>query len=159
MSGRMALSVAAVSMSVSPFFTEEDATDMFMTSAPSRLPAISNEDWVRVEGSKNRLICVRPRKVAFFFSICRLTSTASSARSSKRVDIARGKALDPEQVAVRVDRARGGHAEATAIGAVAEAGKARSASRRAGPAWPSPSDKVGRSWRGIPDDDAAMARR
>jgi hypothetical protein len=38
MSGRMALSVIAVSISVSPFFTEE-ATDMFITSAPSRLPA------------------------------------------------------------------------------------------------------------------------
>src|SRR3712207_8581054 len=64
-------------MRVSPFFTEEEATDMFMTSAPRRLPAISNDDWVRVEGSKNRLIWVRPRSVAFFFSTCRLTSTAS----------------------------------------------------------------------------------
>ena len=66
MSGRMAFSVAAVSSSVSPFFTDEEDTDMFMTSAPSRLPAISKEDWVRVEGSKNRLIWVRPRKVAAF---------------------------------------------------------------------------------------------
>ena len=82
MSGRMALSVIAVSISVSPFFTEEDATDMFITSAPSRLPASSKEDCVRVEASKNRLICVRPRRVAFFFSTWRLTSTASSARSS-----------------------------------------------------------------------------
>jgi hypothetical protein len=48
--------------------TEEDATDMFITSAPSRLPAISKEACVRVEGSKNRLIRVRPRRVAFFFS-------------------------------------------------------------------------------------------
>ena len=36
-------------------------TDMFITSAPSRLPASSNEAWVRVEASKNRLIRVRPR--------------------------------------------------------------------------------------------------
>ncbi len=36
MSGRIAFSVIAVSISVSPFFTEELATDMFMTSAPSR---------------------------------------------------------------------------------------------------------------------------
>jgi len=35
---------------------EEEPTDMFMTSAPSRLPASSNEDCVRVEASKNRLI-------------------------------------------------------------------------------------------------------
>jgi hypothetical protein len=51
MSGRMALSVIAVSISVSPFFTEELATDMFMTSAPRRLPASSNDDCVRVEAS------------------------------------------------------------------------------------------------------------
>src|SRR4028119_901314 len=61
MSGRMALSVAAVSIRVSPFFTEEDATDMFITSAPSRLPAISKEDWGRVEGSENRLVWGRAR--------------------------------------------------------------------------------------------------
>ena len=37
----MAFSVIAVSISVSPFFTEELPTDMLMTSAPSRLPASS----------------------------------------------------------------------------------------------------------------------
>ena len=41
---------------------EELATDMFTTSAPSRLPASSKELWVRVEASKNRLIWVRPRQ-------------------------------------------------------------------------------------------------
>ena len=81
MSGRMAFSVAAVSMSVSPFFTEEEATAMFITSAPSRLPASSNEDCVRVEASKKRLICVRPRSVLRFFSTCRLISIAFSERS------------------------------------------------------------------------------
>ncbi len=40
---------------------------MFMTSAPSRLPASSKEDWVRVEASKNRLICVRPRSEVRLF--------------------------------------------------------------------------------------------
>jgi hypothetical protein len=44
MSGRIALSVIAVSISVSPFCTEDVDTFMFMTSAPSRLPASSNED-------------------------------------------------------------------------------------------------------------------
>ena len=63
MSGRMALSVTAVSISVSPFFTDEEPTDMFITSAPRRLPAISKEDCVRVEASKKRLIWVRPRRV------------------------------------------------------------------------------------------------
>ena len=47
--------VAAVSMSVSPFVTDEVATDMFITSAPSLLPASSKEDCVRVEGSKKRI--------------------------------------------------------------------------------------------------------
>ena len=51
MSGRIAFSVIAVSISVSPFFTEELATDMFITSAPSLFPASSNEDCVRVEAS------------------------------------------------------------------------------------------------------------
>jgi hypothetical protein len=51
MSGRMALSVIAVSISVSPFFTEELATAMFITSAPSLLPASSKEDCVRVDAS------------------------------------------------------------------------------------------------------------
>ena len=39
MSGRIAFSVIAVSISVSPFFTLELPTAMFMTSAPRRLPA------------------------------------------------------------------------------------------------------------------------
>jgi hypothetical protein len=75
MSGRIAFSVCAVSISVSPFFTEDELTDMFMTSAPSRLPASSNEDCVRVEASKNRLIWVRPRSVARFFSTWRESAT------------------------------------------------------------------------------------
>ena len=56
----MALSVIAVSSTVSPLETAEVETAMFMTSAPSRLPAISKELCVRVEASKNRLIWVRP---------------------------------------------------------------------------------------------------
>ena len=84
MSGRMAFSVIAVSISVSPFLTLEVATDMFMTSAPRRLPASSKDDWVRVEASKKRLIKVRPRKVERFFSTWRDTSIAASARSRRK---------------------------------------------------------------------------
>ncbi len=58
----MALSVIAVSSTVSPLAERGRETDMFMTSAPRRLPASSNEVWVRVEASKNRLIWVRPRR-------------------------------------------------------------------------------------------------
>src|SRR5262245_52694831 len=83
MSGRMALSVTAVSISVSPLRIEEEPVDMFITSAPSRLPASSNDAWVRVETSKNRFIRVRPRSEVRFFSIWRLSSTNSSARSSR----------------------------------------------------------------------------
>src|SRR5262245_7939064 len=81
-SGCMALSVIAVSISVSPLRMEEELVNMFMTSAPSRLPASSKEAWVRVETSKNRLMSVRPRSETCFLSIWRLSSTKSSARSS-----------------------------------------------------------------------------
>ena len=63
------MSVMAVSISVSPLRIDEELTDMFITSAPNRLPASSNEACVRVEASKNKLIWVRPRKLARFFSI------------------------------------------------------------------------------------------
>ena len=59
-SGCIAFSVIAVSSKVSPFLTLDVATDMFMTSAPRRLPASSKEDCVRVEVSKKRLMRVRP---------------------------------------------------------------------------------------------------
>ena len=71
----MAFSVIAVSISVSPFLVEDEATAMFRTSAPSRLPANSNDICVRVEGSKNRLICVRPRRTEAFLSALRFMST------------------------------------------------------------------------------------
>ena len=73
----------AVSMSVSPLRMDDELVDMFITSAPRRLPASSNEAWVRVETSKKRLIWVRPRSEARFFSTWRLRSTNSSARSRR----------------------------------------------------------------------------
>ena len=106
----MALRVIAVSISVSPFLTLEEATVMFMTSAPSRFPASSKEDWVRVDASKNRLICVRPRKVARFFSTWREIVTASSARSRSATISSRDEMLDTEQMALGEDgRRRGDH--------------------------------------------------
>jgi hypothetical protein len=59
-SARIAFSVIAVSISVSPFFTLDCAACMLTTSAPRRLPAISNERSVRVEFSKKALMIVRP---------------------------------------------------------------------------------------------------
>ncbi len=71
----MALSVIAVSISVSPLRIDDTATAMLMTSAPSRFPATSNEVRVRVEFSKKQLMSVRPRSSDFFFSACRFIST------------------------------------------------------------------------------------
>ena len=50
-SAPIARSVRTVSISDSPFCTEEVEVLMVMTSAPSTLPASSNEARVRVEGS------------------------------------------------------------------------------------------------------------
>src|SRR6516165_3608814 len=97
MSGRIALSVIAVSIRVSPFFTLEAPTAMFITSAPSRLPASSNDDWVRVEASKKRLIWVRPRKVARFFSTWREIATASSERSRRATISSRDRCSTPRR--------------------------------------------------------------
>ena len=74
------------------------ATDMFMTSAPRRLPASSKLAWVRVEDSKKRLISVRPRSVVRFFSIWRLSSTNSSERSRRPEISLGGKPFYAEQV-------------------------------------------------------------
>ena len=67
-SGCIAFKVIAVSISVSPLRIEETATAMLMTSAPSRLPATSNEVRVRVEFSKNRLKTLLPRISGTFFT-------------------------------------------------------------------------------------------
>ena len=59
-SGCMALSVIAVSISVSPFFMAELATAMLTTSAPSRLPASSKLVWVRVEALEEEVDLGQP---------------------------------------------------------------------------------------------------
>ena len=58
---------------------------MFMTSAPSRLPASSKELWVRVEASKNRLIWVRPHSDLRFGAPLQFSSAIVSARSSSEL--------------------------------------------------------------------------
>ncbi len=96
----MAFSVIAVSIRVSPLRTEEVETDMLMTSAPSRLPASSNEVRVRVDASKNRLMMVWPRSSDCFLSARRFCSTNFSDWSSSSDDLGRRQALDPQQMAV-----------------------------------------------------------
>ena len=81
-SGFMAFSVAAVSIRVSPLAVDEVRGLSAVTSAPSRLAAISNEALVRVEFSKNRFMTVRPRIRSNDFEDWRLKSTKASARSS-----------------------------------------------------------------------------
>ena len=54
---------------------EEVETDMLITSAPSRLPASSNDVRVRVESSKKRLISVCPRSRSRWVLPERLSST------------------------------------------------------------------------------------
>gem|GEM_PF-5804821 len=51
---------------------------MLITSAESRLAASSKEDWVRVDGSRNRLMTVRPRKVGTFLMGLAATSKKPS---------------------------------------------------------------------------------
>src|SRR5437762_9806838 len=80
-SGDIASRLRAVSKSVSPFDTDEEEELMLITSAESRLPAISKEVRVRVEGSKKRLMTVRPRSVGTFFISRSETSRNVSAVS------------------------------------------------------------------------------
>ena len=83
-SARMALSVIAVSISVSPFFTLEVAACMLTTSAPSRLPAISKLSSVRVLFSKKALMIVRPASVSVCLVRWRLRATHCSASSRRK---------------------------------------------------------------------------
>ena len=66
MSGLIASRFFSVSKRVSPFVMLLADADMFIVSAESLLPAISNEVRVRVLDSRNRLIMVLPRSVGTF---------------------------------------------------------------------------------------------
>ena len=75
-------SVCAVSRSDSPL-TVADADPLMLTpSADRRLAAISKLVRVRVDGSRNRLTIVRPRRVGSFLILRSLTSRNDSAVSS-----------------------------------------------------------------------------
>ncbi len=81
-SGAIASRLRAVSSSVSPLETLDVETLMLTASADRRLAAISNDVRVRVDGSKKRLITVRPRKAGTFlisrFEMSRNVSAVSS---------------------------------------------------------------------------------
>src|SRR2546425_3964800 len=81
MSGCMAIRFWAVSISVSPFSTEEPEAEKFSVSADRRFSAISNETRVRVDASMNRLMTSWPRSAGTFFTGRSLTSLKPSAVS------------------------------------------------------------------------------
>ncbi len=74
-------------------------TDMFITSAPSRLPASSNEAWVRVEASKNRLIRVRPRSEARLLLDLAVELDEFLGEVEQADDVVARKPFDPQQMA------------------------------------------------------------
>ncbi len=110
-SGCMALSVIAVSISVSPFLIELAWTDMLMTSPPRRLPASSKEVRVRVEFSKNRLMMVRPRSSDCFLSRLAVLLDVELGTVEQIGDLVGGKPFDPQEMPVgkRVVRRANGH--------------------------------------------------
>jgi hypothetical protein len=75
---------------------EDELVDMFITSAPKRLPASSKEAWVRVETSKNRFIWVRPRSDALLFDLTVEFDEFLKVEEARNVVL--GKPLDPQQV-------------------------------------------------------------
>ena len=72
---------------------------MFITSAPSRLPASSNEAWVRVEASKNRLISVRPRSDGCLLLDLAVEVDEFFGEVEEADDVGVRKPLDPQQMA------------------------------------------------------------
>src|SRR3989440_2231533 len=83
--------LATVSSSDSPLVCEDTAMLRLMTSAESRLAAISKVVRVRVEGSKNRLKTLLPRSSGTFFTSRSVTPTNDSAVSRIWVRISRGR--------------------------------------------------------------------
>ena len=76
---------------------------MFITSAPSRLPASSNEDWVRVEASKNRLIWVRPRSEVRFLLDLAVELDEFLGEIEQAEDLLARKPFDPQQMPLAED--------------------------------------------------------
>ena len=62
-SGCIAFNVVAVSIKVSPFFTDEPETAIFRTDPPNFFAATSKDTRVRVEFSKNRFTTVLPARL------------------------------------------------------------------------------------------------
>src|SRR2546428_9837819 len=91
MSACIAERFATVSSSDSPLVADETAMFRLMTSAESRLAAISKVVRVRVEGSKKRLNTLLPRKSGTFFTSRSVTPANDSAVSRICSSTSRGR--------------------------------------------------------------------
>ena len=80
-----------MSLSVSPFSTDEPLDLSEIVSAESRLAASSNDDDVRVEASKKTLRTVRPRSVGSFLTSRSATASKLAASSSRRSTVGRSR--------------------------------------------------------------------
>src|SRR5262245_44610702 len=90
MSACIADRLATVSSSVSPLVCDEMAMFRLKTSADRRLAAISKVVRVRVDGSKNMLNTLLPRKSGTFFTSRSVTPAKDSAVSRICVSTSRG---------------------------------------------------------------------
>src|SRR5689334_19321628 len=91
MSACIADRLATVSSSDSPFVCDETAIFRLITSADRRFAAISKVVRVRVEGSKNRLKTLLPRRSGTFFTSRSVTPTKDSAVLKICSRISRGR--------------------------------------------------------------------
>ena len=108
MSGDIASSVLAVSASVSPLTTLEPEVVMPSVSALSRFSASSNDMRVRVLGSKNRLMTVRPRMRRHFLDRARADFLHRERGLQDQIDLGRLEVGDAEQVPA-AERRGGAH--------------------------------------------------
>ena len=106
---------------------------MFITSAPRRLPASSNEACVRVEGSKEKVdLRASPQgRLLLLHLPADLDSLVGEIEQG--LDVERRKPLDAEQVAMRKNGACACHLEAMAIRAFARSRKRDTHPRRPRP--------------------------
>src|SRR5687767_13750746 len=91
MSACIAERFATVSSSDSPLVCDEALMFRLITSADRRFAAISNVVRVRVDGSKNRLKTLLPRRIGTFFTSRSVTPTKDSAVSRICSRISRGR--------------------------------------------------------------------
>ena len=89
-----------MSRSVSPLVTLDVCRATLTTSAPSRLPATSNDVRVRVDDSKKTLTTVRPWRTRAFFTSSRGRREPALGAVEDVKDVVARELRDPEQVAV-----------------------------------------------------------